>query len=73
MAYEQNGIQPMFPIRLSRMASAADGLSRERYDIAVAQNEANLNQNLDTLYRKLTELEAYLADLEKTNGGGESE
>lgn len=59
MAYEPTGIQTMFPVYLQRMARA--GQAREDYDIAVAQNEANLNQNLETLYRKLLEIEDYLA------------
>ena len=58
MAYDPTGVQPMFPVYLQRMA--AKGESRENYDIAVAINEANLNQNLETLYNKLLEIEAYL-------------
>lgn len=38
--------------------------SREEYDISVAQNEGNLNQNLETLYRKLLEIEDYLSSQE---------
>ena len=59
MAYEQTGLQALFPVYLARMAGAGD--ERETYDISVAQNETNLNQNLETLFRKLTEIEAYLA------------
>ena len=60
MAYEPTGVQPMFPVYLQRMAQK--GGSREEYDIAVAINEANLNQNLETLYNKLIELEAALVE-----------
>ena len=59
MAYEPTGVQTMFPVYLQRMIRS--GQAREDYDIAVAQNEANLNQNLETLYRKLLENEEYLA------------
>lgn len=59
MAYEPTGVQTMFPVYLQRMAEP--GQSREAYDIAVAQNEANLSQNLETLYRKLLEIEEFLA------------
>lgn len=59
MAYQSTGVQTMFPVYLQRMAAA--GQTRESYDIAVAHNEANLNQNLETLYRKLLEIEEYLA------------
>ena len=59
MAYQPTGVQTMFPVYLPRMAAA--GQTRESYDIAVAHNEANLNQNLETLYRKLLEIEEYLA------------
>ena len=59
MAYQPPGAQTMFPVYLQRMAAA--GQTRESYDIAVAHNEANLNQNLETLYRKLLEIEEYLA------------
>lgn len=61
MAYESTGLQALFPIYLSRMANESE---REAYDIAAAQNEANLNQNLEILSRKLTEIEAYLSTLE---------
>ncbi len=59
MAYEKTGVQTMFPIYLSRMAETS--ASREEYDISVAQNEINLNQNLETLYQKLLELEETLS------------
>ena len=62
MAYTSEGLQAMFPVYLSRMA--AEGGQRDEYNIAVAQNEGNLNQNLETLYQKLLEIEAYLTTLE---------
>ena len=68
MAYDPSGVQTMFPVYLQRMAET--GQTRESYDIAVAQNEANLNQNLETLYRKLLEIEEYLAGEPVQQGGG---
>ncbi|MEA4869501.1 hypothetical protein SDC9_183301 [bioreactor metagenome] len=62
MAYEKTGMQALFPVYFSRMAG--EGASREEYDIACAQNEGNLNQNLETIYRKLSDLEDFLAVLE---------
>ena len=58
MAYEETGIQALFPVYLSRMAGS--DTRQEDYDVSVAQNEANLNQNLEVLYQKLLELETYL-------------
>ncbi len=62
MAFEKTGMQALFPVYFSRMAG--EGASKEDYDIACAQNEGNLNQNLETLYRKLSDLEDYLAAAE---------
>lgn len=59
MAYNATGMQALFPVYLPRMTQP--GGSREEYDSAVAQNETNLNQNLESLYRKLLALEAALA------------
>ncbi len=59
MAFEKTGMQALFPVYFSR--KAGEGTSKEAFDIAVAQNESNLNQNLETLYRKLAELEDYLS------------
>ena len=59
MAYEPTGVQTMSPVYLQRMVEKHQ--SREQYDIAVALNEANLNQNLETLYQKLLEIEDYLS------------
>jgi len=59
MAVKVTGTQTMFPVYLSRQI--ASGQSREDYDIAVAQNENNLNQNFAILYAKVAELEAILA------------
>ncbi len=60
MAYTKTGVQAMFPVYFSRMASKND--PRESYDVSAAQNETNLNQNLETLYQKLLEIEEYLAN-----------
>ncbi len=62
MAYEKTGMQALFPVYFSRMAQK--GAAQEEYDIAAAQNEGNLNQNLETLYRKIAEIEDYLAATE---------
>ncbi len=58
MAYRSGGIMPLFPIYLARMAAKDTG--RDEYDALVAQNEVNLNQNLDILFQKLLEIEQYL-------------
>ena len=62
MAYDKTGIQALFPVYFSR--KSAERASQEDYDISVAQNESNLNQNLETLYQKLLELEDYLSTAE---------
>jgi len=62
MAYESTGLQALLPVYFSRMAEKS--ASREDYDISAAQNESNLGQNLETLYRKLLEIEDYLASEE---------
>lgn len=59
MAYESAGMQALFPVYFSRLAES--GAIREDYDVAAAQNEGNLNQNLETLFQKLQEIEGYLA------------
>ncbi len=59
MAFDSTGMQALFPVYFSRMAE--DQPSRENYDISAAQNEGNLNQNFETLYRKLQEIEDYLS------------
>ncbi len=60
MAYTPTGMQAMFPIYLQRMPSADD--DRDAYDSSVAQNENNLNQNLELLFQKLLELESAFAE-----------
>ncbi len=57
-AYVPMGMQALFPVYLGRMPSPAD--DRDGYDSSVAQNENNLNQNLELLYNKLLELESAL-------------
>jgi hypothetical protein len=59
MAYESTGMQALFPVYFSRMAEQS--ASREDYDVSAAQNEGNLNQNLETLYKKIAEIEDYLS------------
>ena len=61
MAYEPTGLQALFPVYLARMADESE--DRDAYDSSVAQNENNLNQNLENLYNKLLELESALAEL----------
>ena len=60
MAYTPTGMQALFPVYLGRMPTAS--IDRDAYDSGVAQNENNLNQNLELLYNKLLELESALAD-----------
>ena len=67
MAYEATGIQALFPVYLARMAQ--EGVTRDEYDAAIALNESNLNQNLEALYQKLSELEAYLGAQEQEAEG----
>lgn len=62
MAYARTGIQALFPVYFSRKAE--EEVTKEEFDISVAQNESNLNQNLETLYQKLMEMEDYLAGLQ---------
>lgn len=62
MAYEPTGVMTMFPVYLARLM--AEGESRETFDIGIAQNEANLNQNFETIFQKLMEIEACLTGLE---------
>ncbi len=59
MAYRATGIQALFPVYLPRMAR--QDIPLDEYDAAVAQNETNLNQNLEALYQKVLELESALA------------
>ena len=60
MAYSPTGMQALFPIYLCRMPSGEQ--DREAYDCSVAQNENNLNQNLEILFNKILELESALAE-----------
>ena len=60
MAYTPTGMQALFPVYLGRMPD--DAVDRETYDSGVAQNENNLNQDLELLYFKILELESALAE-----------
>ncbi len=60
MAYTPTGMQALFPVYLGRMPGA--DLDREAYDSSVAQNENNLNQNLELLYNKIMEIESAFAE-----------
>lgn len=60
MAYEATGMQSLFPIYLARRPQAGEDAEGE--NSAIAQNENNLNQNLEILYDKLRELEEALAE-----------
>lgn len=60
MAYQSTGLMAMYPIYLAR--HARDGSYADEYDTQVAQNEVNLNQNLDILSAKLMEIESYLTN-----------
>ncbi len=61
MAYTPTGMQALFPVYLGRMPS--ETLDREAYDSNVAQNENNLNQDLELLFNKILELESALAEI----------
>ena len=61
MAYQRTGMQALFPIYLPRMPEQNE--DREAYDGSVAQNENNLNQDLEILFNKISELEAALQEL----------
>lgn len=61
MAYTPTGMQALFPVYLGRMPS--ETLDREAYDSSVAQNENNLNQDLELLFNKILELESALAEI----------
>lgn len=61
MTYEPTGMQALFPIYLPRTATADEDVDAR--DSAIAQNENNLNQNLEALYDKLTELETALSEM----------
>ena len=63
MAYLPTGMQALFPIYLARLADPQE--NRDAYNSAIAQNENNLNQNLELLYHKLLELETALANVEE--------
>lgn len=58
---EATGLQAMFPIYLARLKT--DGMTADAFNSSIAQNENNLNQNLETLFNKLTELEERLNQL----------
>lgn len=60
MSYTQTGLQAMYPIYLARVKR--QGENEDEYNSAIAQNENNLNQNLELLYNKLIELEAALSE-----------
>ncbi|MEZ4508969.1 MAG: hypothetical protein R2881_04780 [Eubacteriales bacterium] len=61
--YDKTGMQALF--RFTSPAWRGMKSAQEEYNIAhFAQNEGNLNQNLETLYRKLEEIEDYLAQTE---------
>ncbi|MBR0507529.1 MAG: hypothetical protein IJJ86_02865 [Clostridia bacterium] len=61
MTFEPTGMQALFPVYLGRMPDA--GEDRDAYDSSVAQNENNLNQNLETLFNKILELESAIAEI----------
>jgi len=60
MTYQPTGMQALFPVYLGRMPDASE--DRDAYDSSVAQNENNLNQNLETLFNKILELESAIAE-----------
>lgn len=61
MAYEKTGLQALFPIYLARTERQQE--DADARDSAIAQNENNLNQNLEILFSKLAELEDAISEL----------
>ena len=61
MSYEATGLMALFPVYLERSGQQED---TETINSRIAQNENNLNQNLEILYNKLLELETALAAIE---------
>ena len=61
MAYDKTGLQALFPIYLARTAGQQE--DTDARDAAIAQNENNLNQNLEILFSKLAELEDAISEL----------
>ena len=55
-------MQALFPVYLPRYKQKEQ--PTEDYDSSVAQNENNLNQNFELLYRQLETLAQRVADLE---------
>lgn len=55
-------MQALFPIYFSR--ARQEDTSVEDYDIAAAQNEDNLNQNLNNLYKYNEQLESTVTALQ---------
>lgn len=60
MSYTPTGMQALFPIYLERVSDAREG--SDSLNARIAQNENNLNQNLETLFYKLLELEAAMGN-----------
>ncbi len=61
MSYEATGLMALFPVYLERSGQQED---TEAINSRIAQNENNLNQNLEILHNKLLELETALAAIE---------
>jgi hypothetical protein len=61
MSFEPTGMQALFPVYFGRMPDA--GEDRDAYDSSVAQNENNLNQDLEILFTKILELESAIYEL----------
>ena len=61
MPYTPTGMQAPFPVYLER-DKGADTQS-DSANGRIAQNENNINQNFETLFYKILELESALAEL----------
>jgi hypothetical protein len=67
MAYSSTSLEALFPY-IFRDVAEDDSRDEVRYQ--AAQNERNLNQNLETLYRKLIEIEENYPRRTAKNGKG---
>ncbi|MCL2670746.1 MAG: hypothetical protein FWF10_01765 [Clostridiales bacterium] len=59
MPYTPTGLQALFPVYLER--DKGEGTLRDSVNGRIAQNENNINQNFETLFYKILELESALA------------
>lgn len=61
MSYTPTGMQALFPVYLER--DTRRDMQGDSTNGRIAQNENNINQNFETLFYKILELESALAEL----------